>query len=180
MQSRKCDFYINLLAMVCILLAEVPGCNIPIRFWLLTYFVIQMGELGYSVMVEKIDDSPYFQQHRKLKIYLKKGTIIALEFFHMAWIIYGNVLYFSANSLCMEQSLFLSWLMFFILVVGYFKLLFYSILILAVLYFCAAERVKKNKSKSLTVNIIKSLKKTKFIKGQELFSEEEECIICWS
>mmetsp|Transcript_37317 Transcript_37317/g.35912 ORF Transcript_37317/g.35912 Transcript_37317/m.35912 type:complete len:155 (+) Transcript_37317:283-747(+) len=144
-QNIKCDFYLNLLTMIIILFSEPPACKMPLQFWLFVYFMIQMGQIGYHLMVEKIDDSTYFQQRRKLKMYIKKLSIVALESFHMGWILYGNVLYFSATNTCMNDNVFLTWLMFFILVIGYFKLLFYFVLLGAIIFYCVQKRFEKSK-----------------------------------
>jgi hypothetical protein len=178
--GKKCDFYINLVTIVLIYTQDTPKCGMPIKSWLLIYFFIQMAHIFQYALSEHLDASEFMRQKRRLKRYLKRGSLVMLEIFHMYWILNGNFLYFSSQNNCVQDSLAMSYLMLGILIIGYFRLVLYTFAFVFILYFFIKRCVTKSKKQMMSVNIIKNLQKTKFIKGMGFFEAEEECIICWS
>ena len=68
---------------------------------------------------------------------IKAASLIILESFHLAWLIFGNKLYYSAANKCGEKSSLLSFLMLAVLIMGYFHFMLYltiGLVVLSVIY----------------------------------------------
>jgi len=86
------------------------------------------------------------------------------------------MLYFSSENNCAGDNVLLSYLMFVILIIGYFHLMIYTFILGFLLFIYLKKYLEKTSRKMHSYSILRNLPKTKF--SSALFSNEE-CIICW-
>lgn len=113
----------------------------------------------------------------RTKKYLKTALFILAEGLHLAWLIYGNVLYYGREDNCSNYSLHY-YLMYFIILLGYLDMLAY-LLVCILVTLILVYRMKHNSSKKKgAITILRGLSKIKF--NRDLIStNENECSICW-
>lgn len=133
------------------------SCDIPIRKWLLVYFINQLMQKLHDSFSQKLDQSERLHDYRRTKKYLKRLTFICIELFDLAWILYGSSLYFSGANNCSRENTFMNYLMFILIIIGYFRILIYLFVFCFLVFLYAKSYQAKSHKQIMTVNIIKAL-----------------------
>jgi len=88
---------------------------------------------------------------------------VTVEIIHLGWLVYGNVLYYSKEAgQCMNSSFLINFIMFAIIMVGYFHFIVYIGIIVIVVAVCFMRARQHRQSMSTSVMVLRGLVKTKF------------------
>lgn len=110
-------FFDGLILILILHYGSDAKCRIPILKWNFVYFVI----LGFRSLSNFVKIIFVRQFHRYANIYALFSLII-IDGFFLAWLIYGNVLFYSHENNCnaVPSARMLYNLMFVLIVIGYF------------------------------------------------------------
>jgi len=130
--SMKIEFYIDIVVLILILgfliwdKSNHKGCGIPIREWLIVFFIIWLSKSAVSLM--KI---PIIRNHPNSKIGFSTGIFLVMNGLLICWLVFGNVIWFSDDNNCgsVSDTKILNYLMLAILIIGYIVIAFYLIIL---------------------------------------------------
>lgn len=128
--------------------------------------------------MDHIENAPQYESWGVYRKVLKYVLYLSSEIFICSWLIYGNFIYYSPDNNCSEDSSFLGYLMFIVLITGYFLLMYYLTITVLLLVFLIVRCRQKHKKSVGSVKILRNLVKTKY--SSLVFKTDEECIICWT
>ncbi len=109
-----------------------------------------------------LKEAPQYQYRSTYVNSVKYLSFIILEFFHLAWLIYGNKLYYSTLNQCGEQSSLLSFMMLAVLIFGYFRFLFYITIVVVIGVIVYMRFRRRGEKKRNSKQVLKNLKKVKY------------------
>ena len=142
-----------------IIVVQIPAisCDIPLPYWLVVFFCLNLVQTCDKFIREKIDDAQCLQERRLVRKYLKILFVVSVELFYISWLIYGNALYYSKANNCTANYSLLSFLMLCILIMGYFHFLVYLIILGLVIAMYVIKCKNKRKDKRKQMMILKGL-----------------------
>ncbi len=151
MEKRRCEIYLNIFIIALVLIEPTGSCGIPLRMWLTVYYIIATFQASAYILNERLKVHPVYMHRNRMRSHLKTWLWVIGEVLVMSWLLYGNIIFFSAEAKdCSRISPMLNYFMLAVLVIGYFHFLIYVIVILivaAVLYIrYKQKRVKLNNS----------------------------------
>ncbi len=76
----------------------VLNCGISIQGWLIVSLLISCLETITSMLNDKMADLPDYQHRRNFRLRIYYSMFFGVEAFHVSWLIYGNLLYFSEEN----------------------------------------------------------------------------------
>ena len=155
--------------------------------WLSVFFIYSVANTASKMYQDYLLDSPQYQYRATYRQTVKILSFIILECFHLAWLIYGNKLYYSSVNKCGEESSLLSFLMLAVLIIGYFHLMAYLTIILVVCTVVYMRFRRQGQKLRNSKHVLKNLKKIKFSaieksardNGSNITEEDSTCIICY-
>jgi hypothetical protein len=129
--SIKRDIYIDLVFDAIILLLVIvfgkdSSCGIPVFMWCIVYFIILAARsLSNLVKIVIIRTSPASVPRFSII------SFVVIDGLFLAWLIYGNVLFWSNENDCnvISNSFVMYNLMLILIIIGYFQMLVYALLI---------------------------------------------------
>ena len=77
---------------------------------------------------EHLSNAPEYQHRHQFRLRMKYCLVIGVELFHVSWLIYGNIIYYSKENKCGDSTSFLSLFMYAFLLMGYINLLIYALI----------------------------------------------------
>ena len=91
-----------------------------------------------------MNDSHYWNSHRKLKKVFVNGGLICKEIFDLSWVIYGSTLYWSDKAKdCDKNGSGFMTVMFLFIIIGMVKILLFIVVILIVVYIVIQRKIKR-------------------------------------
>ena len=168
-------FYLYAIVLILQLFSSQPECGIPIKNWLAGYF-------GYQIVWQVYDlysirrQLPIFCYHKYVSWAIKSVK----EGLFVAYLIYGNVMFYSKENECKTKDYPDYLTMLFIICIGYVYFFFIGIIavfVVITLYLEISNRVNKHRKKYKYHRVLKKLKKVKYSTRAGL---TQECVICWA
>ena len=162
-------------------LAEMQTCGIPIRMWLNIFFAL-FG-LRSCAQLFKIQVIRHFSEH-VFKYDIAK--VVFIDGFLIAWLVYGNALYYSQHNNCekVAGTQYLNEFMSLVLFIGYFVMGIYAIILCTMpclyMYIRRAEQEQMAYQNRVSIDqvptILSSLSRVAY--DPENFKHENTCAIC--
>lgn len=122
------DLFFDMLILFLIIhFGRAGHCGIPIFTWNFVYFAI-LGARSISNLVKIYIVRNFYRWNNWYSLL----SFVLIDGFFLAWLIYGNVLFYSSSNDCgrVHETAVLYNLMFILIIIGYFQMLVYGLLLL--------------------------------------------------
>ena len=181
----KLEFYIDIavLALIVTLLSihlhnNLQGCGIPVREWILVFFIIWLTKSTFNLFKIYILRNNY-----ESRFTFSATLFIIMNGILVIWLFIGYALFYSDSNDCSHNpnTSFFNTLMFIMLLIGYVVIFIYFALICTVpcIYIYVQnqrEDQRRGKAKPQNKGLVAALSKTSY--DPQLFNHENECKIC--
>ena len=162
------EFWIDITVLIIIVILLLvdkhknSGCGIPIREWIIFFFVIWLSKSALNL--NKIWVMRRYYHNR---VSFSVMFFVIMNGLLVIWLFYGYFLYYSPQNDCgnNQDTAFLNSLMFVILIIGYFVITIYFVLllILPLIYCCIQDYYKKSEEdREQKSALVSSIQKTSF------------------
>lgn len=156
--------------------SESEECGIPITNFIGGYFLFQTVWIVFDLYRIR-RQLPLILYHK----YVSWGVKSIREGMFVAYLIYGNIIFYSKQNQCKQKDYPNYLMMLFLICIGYiyfFIVGIISVFVIITLYIEVSTRVDRHRRKHKYHRVLKKLKKVKYSAQGGTISSE--CVICWA